>query len=536
MRGKALILAAASTVLLVAGIVSVGAQPQKADKSSAPNILVIMGDDIGYWNLSTYNQGMMGFRTPNIDSIANDGMKFTDAYAENSCTAGRSAFITGQSPFRTGLLKVGLPGAKEGLSGKDPTLAELLKPRGYTSGQFGKNHLGDRNEFLPTVHGFDEFFGNLYHLNAEEEPEQEFYPKDPAFRQRFGPRGVFHCYSTNSLDSTVDPRFGVMGKQKCEDTGPLTRKRMETVDQEFLKAGIDFMERAKKAGKPFFIWFNSTRMHIYTHLKPESKGKTGLGVYADGMVEHDGQVGQLLAELKTLGIADNTIVIYTTDNGAEILLWPDGGMTPFHGEKNTTWEGGFRAPMMVKWPGHVKPGSVSNDIISLLDWVPTLMAATGQADITDDLLKGYAAGGKSYKVHLDGYNQLPMLESQGPGARKEFFYFTDDGSLSALRYNNWKLLFSVQRAHGFDVWQEPYVTLRVPMLFNLRMDPFERAEESEDYARWRVDNLWVMVPAQAIVGQFLQTFKAYPPRAKPGSFNLDQVLQKMQEGNGGSSN
>jgi arylsulfatase A-like enzyme len=536
MRGKALILAAASTVLLVAGIVSVGAQPQKADKSSAPNILVIMGDDIGYWNLSTYNQGMMGFRTPNIDSIANDGMKFTDAYAENSCTAGRSAFITGQSPFRTGLLKVGLPGAKEGLSSKDPTLAELLKPRGYTSGQFGKNHLGDRNEFLPTVHGFDEFFGNLYHLNAEEEPEQEFYPKDPAFRQRFGPRGVFHCYSTNSLDSTVDPRFGVMGKQKCEDTGPLTRKRMETVDEEFLKAGIDFMERAKKAGKPFFIWFNSTRMHIYTHLKPESKGKTGLGVYADGMVEHDGQVGQLLAELKTLGIADNTIVIYTTDNGAEILLWPDGGMTPFHGEKNTTWEGGFRAPMMVKWPGHVKPGSVSNDIISLLDWVPTLMAATGQADITDELLKGYAAGGKSYKVHLDGYNQLPMLESQGPGARKEFFYFTDDGSLSALRYNNWKLLFSVQRAHGFDVWQEPYVTLRVPMLFNLRMDPFERAEESEDYARWRVDNLWVMVPAQAIVGQFLQTFKAYPPRAKPGSFNLDQVLQKMQEGNGGSSN
>jgi arylsulfatase len=536
MHGKALILAVASAVLVIAGIVLVGAQPQKADKSSAPNILVIMGDDIGYWNLSTYNQGMMGFRTPNIDSIANDGMKFTDAYAENSCTAGRSAFITGQSPFRTGLLKVGLPGAKEGLSGKDPTLAELLKPRGYTSGQFGKNHLGDRNEFLPTVHGFDEFFGNLYHLNAEEEPEQEFYPKDPAFRQRFGPRGVFHCYSTNSLDSTVDPRFGVMGKQKCEDTGPLTRKRMETVDQEFLKAGIDFMERAKKAGKPFFIWFNSTRMHIYTHLKPESKGKTGLGVYADGMVEHDGQVGQLLAELKTLGIADNTIVIYTTDNGAEILLWPDGGMTPFHGEKNTTWEGGFRAPMMVKWPGHVKPGSVSNDIISLLDWVPTLMAATGQADITDDLLKGYAAGGKSYKVHLDGYNQLPMLESQGPGARKEFFYFTDDGSLSALRYNNWKLLFSVQRAHGFDVWQEPYVTLRVPMLFNLRMDPFERAEESEDYARWRVDNLWVMVPAQAIVGQFLQTFKAYPPRAKPGSFNLDQVLQKMQEGNCGSSN
>ena len=501
-----------------------------------PNILVIMGDDIGFWNVSTYNQGMMGYRTPNIDSIANDGMKFTDAYAENSCTAGRAAFITGQSPFRTGLLKVGLPGAKEGLSDKDPTLAELLKPLGYTNGQFGKNHLGDRNEFLPTVHGFDEFFGNLYHLNAEEEPEHEFYPKDPAFRQRFGPRGVLHCYATETSDPTTDPRFGVMGKQKCEDTGPLTRKRMETVDEEFVKASIDFMGRANKAGKPFFVWFNSTRMHIFTHLKPASKGKTGLGVYADGMVEHDGQVGELLTELKTLGIESNTIVIYTTDNGAEILLWPDGGMTPFHGEKNTTWEGGFRAPMMVKWPGHIKPGGTSNDIISLLDWVPTLMAAAGQPDVKDRLLKGYSIGSNTYKVHLDGYNQLPMLEGEGPGTRKEFFYFTDDGSLSALRYENWKMLFSVQRARGLDVWQEPYVTLRVPMLFNLRMDPFERAEESEDYARWRIDNLWVMMPAQVIVGQFLQTFRDYPPRAKPGSFNLDQVLQKMQAGGGGSDN
>ena len=517
-----------SVVLLLAALIA-GRVPS-TEAQAKPNILMIMGDDIGYWNLSTYNQGMMGYRTPHIDSIAGEGMKFIDAYAENSCTAGRSAFITGQSPFRTGLLKVGLPGAKEGLSDKDPTLAELLKPLGYVSGQFGKNHLGDRNEFLPTVHGFDEFFGNLYHLNAEEEPEQEFYPKDPTFRQKFGPRGVLHCYGTDSFDSTSDPRFGPIGTQKCEDTGPLTRKRMETVDEEFLKSGIDFMERANKGGKPFFVWFASTRMHIYTHLKPESKGKTGLGVYADGMVEHDSQVGQLLAELQKLGVANNTIVIYTTDNGAELLLWPDGGMTPFHGEKNTTWEGGFRVPMLVKWPGHIKPGSTSNDIISLLDWVPTLMAATGQPDIKDKLLKGYLAGGKTYKVHLDGYNQLQLLQGEGPGARKELFYFTDDGSLSALRYNNWKLLFSVQRAHGFDVWQEPYVTLRVPMLFNLRMDPFERAEESEDYARWRADNLWVMMPAQAIVARFLQTFREYPPRAKPGSFNLDQVLQKMQEG------
>jgi arylsulfatase len=507
-----------------------------------PNILVIMGDDIGYWNLSTYNQGMMGYRTPHIDSIAAEGMKFTDAYSENSCTAGRSAFITGQSPFRTGLLKVGLPGAKEGLSAKDPTLAELLKPLGYANGQFGKNHLGDRNEFLPTVHGFDEFFGNLYHLNAEEEPEQEFYPKDPAFKQKFGPRGVLHCYATatdsfhsmmgSSMSSSVpmvDPRFGPVGKQSCEDTGPLTRKRMETADQEFLQASIFFMERAHQAGKPFFVWFNSTRMHIYTHLKPESRGKTGLGVYADGMAEHDGQVGRLLAELDKLGIVNNTIVIYTSDNGAELLLWPDGGMTPFHGEKNTTWEGGFRAPMMVKWPGHIKPGGISNDIISLLDWLPTLMAAAGQPDIKDKLLNGYSAGGKTYKVHLDGYNQLPMLQGEGPGARKEFFYFTDDGSLSALRYNDWKMLFSLQRAHGFDVWQEPYVTLRLPMLINLRMDPFERAEESADYPRWRIDNAWAFVPAQAIVAQFLQTFKEFPPRAKPGSFSLDQALQTMQQ-------
>ncbi len=431
--------------LFLAAVSGAALAQQKEAASSAPNILVIMGDDIGYWNLSTYNQGMMGYRTPNIDSIANEGMKFTDAYAENSCTAGRSAFITGQSPFRTGLLKVGLPGAKEGLSDKDPTLAELLKARGYTSGQFGKNHLGDRNEFLPTVHGFDEFFGNLYHLNAEEEPEQEFYPKGPAFKQKFGPRGVLHCYATDSFDSTADPRFGPMGKQKCEDTGPLTRKRMETVDDEFLKSGIDFMERANKAGKPFFVWFASTRMHIYTHLTPQWKGKTGLGVYADGMIEHDSQVGQLLAELKKLGIADNTIVVYTTDNGAELLLWPDGGMMPFHGEKNTTWDGGFRVPGAGHHPlsGQLerKCQTLPLDQIRPSDQTQHPQCCTYLRDVT---LEGYSVGDKTYKVHLDGYDQTAMLTGKGPGARKEFFYFTDDGSLSALRYT-----------HGLAVWQEP---------------------------------------------------------------------------------
>jgi arylsulfatase A-like enzyme len=500
-----------------------------------PNILVIMGDDIGYWNLSTYNQGMMGYRTPNLDRIANEGIKFTDAYAENSCTAGRSAFITGQSPFRTGLLKVGLPGAKEGLSDKDPTIAELLKPMGYMSGQFGKNHLGDRNEFLPTVHGFDEFFGNLYHLNAEEEPEHEDYPKNPEFKQKFGPRGVLHCFATDVDDTTVDPRFGPMGKQKCEDTGPLTKKRMETVDEEFLKGSLDFIDRSHKAGKPFFVWFNSTLMHIWTHLPPQWKGKTGLGVYPDGMVELDSHVGQLLKKLDDLGIADNTIVIFTTDNGAEVMTWPDGGTIPFRGEKNTTWEGGFRVPMLVRWPGHIQPGMIANDPMSLQDWLPTLAGAAGEPGIKEKLLSGYSAGGRTYKVHLDGYNFLPYLtgvEANGP--RKEFFYFTDDGDLSALRYGNWKILFMVQRAHGLEVWQEQYATLRFPILENLRSDPFERADESIDYGKWRVDHLFLLVPAQAIVGQFLQSFKEFPPRAKPGSFTIAKALDSLYRNSNGS--
>ena len=481
-----------------------------------PNILVIWGDDIGQFNVSAYNMGMMGYRTPNIDRIADEGMLFTDSYGENSCTAGRAAFITGQSPFRTGLLKVGLPGAKEGISEKDPTIAGLLKDEGYMTGQFGKNHLGDRDEHLPTNHGFDEFFGNLYHLNAEQEPENEDYPKNPEFKKKFGPRGVIH--------STADG--------KIEDTGPLTKKRMETIDVEVLDRTMDFIDRAQDADKPFFVWFNTTRMHIWTHLKDESKGVTGQGVYADGMAEHDKMVGQLLDKLDQLDISDNTIVMYATDNGAEVMTWPDGGTTMFKGEKNTTWEGGFRVPTMVRWPGKIKPGQVSNEIISHQDWMPTLLAAVGNTSVKEDLLKGRSVNGRDINVHLDGYNFLPyFLGEEEKGPRKEMFYFTDDGSVSALRYNDWKINFSVQRAHGADVWSEPFVTLRLPMYTNLRMDPFERAaEEGIDYEHWAFDRLFVLVPAQVIVKNFLQTFIEYPPRQKPGSFSLDRVLEELQQG------
>ena len=480
-----------------------------------PNILVIWGDDIGWFNISAYNRGMMTYRTPNIDRIANEGMMFTDAYGQNSCTAGRAAFITGQSPFRTGLLKVGLPGAKEGLMKEDPTIAELLKPMGYATGQFGKNHLGDLDEHLPSNHGFDEFFGNLYHLNAEEEPENPDYPKNPEFKKKFGPRGVIHSFADG----------------RVTDTGPLTRKRMETIDEEVTAGALGFIDKAVKSDKPFFLWYNTTRMHIWTHLKPKSKGVTGQGIYADGMAEHDGMVGQLLDKLDELGIADNTIVMYSTDNGAELMSWPDGGMIPFRGEKNTTWEGGFRVPMMVKWPGKIKPGQVSNEIISMEDWLPTLLAAAGDPKITEKLLKGHKAGKMKFKVHLDGYNLLPYLTGQEKeGPRKEMFYFTDDGSLSALRYGDWKLMFSEQRAHGLDVWQEPLVTLRLPKIFNLRQDPFERADhESIGYATWRLDRTFLLVPAQTYVGEFLSTFKEFPPRQKPGTFSLDHVLETLQE-------
>ena len=481
-----------------------------------PNILIIWGDDIGWFNVSAYNNGMMSYQTPNIDRIANDGIVFTDSYGQNSCTAGRAAFITGQSPFRTGLLKVGLPGAKEGLSEKDPTLGGLLKDEGYMTGQFGKNHLGDRDEHLPSNHGFDEFFGNLYHLNAEEEPENVDYPKNPAFKEEFGPRGV--------ISSTADG--------KIEDTGPLTRKRMETIDMEVLDRTMNFMDRAHSADKPFFVWFNTTRMHVWTHLKPESQGVTGYGIYADGMAEHDNHVGQLLDKLDELGIADNTIVMYSTDNGAETFTWPDGGTTIFKGEKNTTWEGGFRVPTAVRWPAKIKPGQVSNEIISHEDWVPTLLAAVGKPNVKEELLDGRRVNGRNVKVHLDGYNFLPyFLGEEEKGPRKEFFYFTDDGSVSALRYNDWKIQFTEQRAHGGDVWMEPYVTLRMPQFTNLRMDPFERAaHEAMSYTQWKFERMFVMVPAQVIVREFLTTFQQFPPRQKPGSFSLDRVLDELSQG------
>ncbi|MFO1150701.1 MAG: arylsulfatase [Alsobacter sp.] len=513
---------------LLASIGSLAALPAKA-QTPKPNILVIMGDDIGYWNISAYNRGMMGYRTASIDRLANEGAIFTDYYAQQSCTAGRAAFITGQSPMRTGLLKVGLPGAKEGLSDKDPTIAELLKPQGYVSGQFGKNHLGDRNEFLPTVHGFDEFFGNLYHLNAEDEPEHPDYPKTAGFAAQFGPRGVLKCVATNAATPGDDPRFGPWGKQRCEDTGPLTKKRMETVDREFLGASIDFMDRAVRDKKPFFVWFNPTRMHIWTRLTPSAEGKTGLGIYPDGMVEHDGQVGELLGELDRLGIADNTIVVYTTDNGAETFSWPDGGTTPFRGEKNTNWEGGYRVPALIRWPGVVPPRSEINEIFSAEDWASTLVAAAGEPAVKEKLLQGYEAAGTTYKVHLDGYDQRDLLAAKGPSKRREFFYWTDDGDLAGLRYDQWKAVFMKQEAHGLEVWSRPMLTLRLPLLFNLRSDPFERAEmESGDYVRWFIEHAFLLVPAQAIVGGMIASFQQFPPRQRPGTFSVEQAMERLR--------
>ena len=485
-------------------------------KTSKPNILVIFGDDIGFWNVSYNNDGMMGYRTPNIDRLAKEGARFTDYYAEQSCTAGRSAFITGQMPVRTGLTKVGVPGADLGIQPEDPTLAELLKPLGYATGQFGKNHLGDKDEFLPTSHGFDEFFGNLYHLNAEETPEHPNYPKDPAFRKKFGPRGV--------LRSTADG--------KIEDTGPLTKKRMETVDEEFLEATLDFIDRQHKAGKPWFTWFNSTRMHYFTHVPKEWSGKSGLNYYADGMLQHDNHVGQLLTKLDDLGIADNTIVIYTTDNGPHLNMWPDGAIAPFRGEKNTNWEGGYRVPFVIRWPGKIAADTVYNDIASHTDWVPTLMAAVGDADISSKLLKGHTIGERTYKVHLDGYNLLPMLTGKGGDwPRKEFFYWNDDGQLVAMRMERWKLVFMEQQAHQFRVWMEPFVQLRLPLVFDLRMDPFERAQEdSNTYYHWMEGIVqFVALPAQATAGKMIKTLMTYPPRQKPASFNLDEVMSSLHQ-------
>jgi len=518
---------------LVVPLLMAANQLQAADK---PNILIIMSDDVGITNLSVHSRGLVGYTTPNIDRIANEGVLFTDYYGEQSCTAGRSAFITGQSPLRTGLTKVGLPGSPLGIQPEDPTLAELLKPLGYMTGQFGKNHLGDRNEYLPTVHGFDEFFGNLYHLNAEEEPENEDYPKDPAFHAKFGPRGVLDCVATTKESKIDDARFGPMGKQECTDTGPLTKKRMETADEEFLARTIDFIERAHKADEPFLAWVNTSRMHFYTHLKPESKGKTGLGIYADGMVEHDGHVGELLDLLDDLKITDNTIVIYTSDNGPHYNEWPDGGISPFRGEKNTNWEGGYRVPGMVRWPARFKAGTVSNEIVSHLDWVPTLLAAVGEADIKAELKNGHEVANRKYKVHLDGYNLLPHLSGEeGEMPRSEFFYFTDDGVLAALRYDQWKLVFAEQRAARFDVWRDPFVMLRAPKIFNLRSDPYERADtDSNSYNHWWVERAFLFAPAQQYVGKFLATFKEFPPRQTPAKFNLDDVMKTLTESTGGN--
>jgi arylsulfatase len=507
-----------------------------ADKK--PNILIIWGDDIGQFNISAYNMGMMGYKTPNIDRIGQGGAVFTDWYGQQSCTAGRAAFITGQSPIRTGLTKVGLPGAKEGLTKDDPTLAGLLKPLGYTTGQFGKNHLGDRNEMLPTVHGFDEWFGNLYHLNAEEEPENVDYPKNPAFKEKFGPRGVMHCFASDKDDPTDDPRFGKMGKQTCEDTGPLTKKRMETVDEEVTAATLKFMDKAVKADKPFFVWWNSSRMHVFTHLKKESEGKTGLGIYADGMIEHDGQVGQLLAKLKELGIEDNTIVMYSTDNGAEKMTWPDGGTTMFRGEKNTSWEGGFRVPTLIRWPGVIKPGTVINDIGAHEDMIPTLLAAAGDTTVKEDLLKGKKVGDMTYKVHLDGYNLMPFLKGEvAEWPRNEFIYWTDDGSVAALRYRDYKILFLKQNGLGLRVWQHPFEELRAPLITNLRMDPFELAEEENTmgYVHWYIEHMFAFGSAATYVGGFLQSFREFPPRMKPGSFSLDRVMESVTASGKGSN-
>ena len=493
---------------------------------SKPNILAIFGDDIGMWNISAYHRGMMGGSTPNIDRIAAEGAIFTDYYAQQSCTAGRSAFVTGQHPFRTGLLTVGLPGAELGLQAEDPTLATLLKNHGYATAQHGKNHLGDRNEFLPTVHGFDEFYGNLYHLNAEEEPEDPDYPKDPAFHAQFGPRGVLKTRATDREDSTADPRFGVVGKQTIEDTGALTRKRMETADEEFLDATLDFMQRAAESQKPFFIWHNTTRVHVWTHLKEESQCVTGFGLYADGMKEFDDDIGTMLAKLDELGIADNTIVIVTTDNGVQSFTYPDGGTIPFRGFKGTTWEGGFRVPAVVRWPGTVKPNTVINDIFSMEDWVPTLMAAVGEPDVKEKLLTGHEANGKTYKVHLDGYDQTELLAGRGPGKRQEIFYFDDQGNLNAIRYGRWKIHFTLMTD-----WVNGGRQTGWPKVVDLRTDPFERAmEESDLYLRWYSDKMWSFVPAQAVTAQFLSTFQEFPQRQELPSFNINAVLDKLGAG------
>jgi arylsulfatase len=516
-------------------------QAKKSDSSDKkPNILIIWGDDIGQSNLSCYSKGLMGYRTPNIDRIAKEGAICTDYYAEQSCTAGRSSFITGQCTYRTGLSKVGMPAAPQGLQARDVTIAQLLKNMGYVTGQFGKNHLGDRNEFLPTVHGFDEFYGNLYHLNAEEEPEHEDYPnaKDfPDFKKNFGPRGVLHCYASDKDDKTVDQRFGKVGKQIIEDTGALTRKRMETIDDETCKAAKDFIKRAHKDDEPFFVWYNTTHMHAWTHVKPKSKGQAGRwqSEYHDTMIDHDKNVGEMLDLLDELGLAEDTFVMYSTDNGPHMNTWPDGGMTPFRNEKNSNWEGAFRVPAMFRWPGHIKPGTELNGIMSHLDMLPTILSVAGDPGVKEKLKKGMDVGGTKFKVHLDGQDQSKYLTGKAEESpRQGFMYFKDDGEIVGLRFDNWKAVFMEQRVAGtLAIWQEPFVKLRCPLLFNLRIDPYERGNiTSNTYYDWMFRRIYILGPAQKIVGDFMATFKEFPPSQSPGSFTIEQAHSMMEDAMG----
>lgn len=519
--------------LAVMTAMAVGDVETRAQTPKPPNILVIWGDDIGESNISAYSLGLMGYKTPNIDRIAREGMIFTDMYADQSCTAGRSSFITGQCTIRTGLSKVGMPGAPQGLQAADVTIASLLKDKGYATGQFGKNHLGDRNEYLPTLHGFDEFYGNLYHLNAEEEPEQTDYPKNPEFLKRFGPRGVLDCKASETDDPTVDPRFGKIGKQTIKDTGPLNKKRMETIDDDVANRAVDFIKRQSKSGKPFFTWVNFTHMHARTHTKPESLGQAGeaQSFYHDAMMDHDKNVGQILDAIDELKLADDTIVIYSTDNGPHRNTWPDAGMTKFRSEKNTGWEGAYRVPQVVRWPGKIKPGSICNEIMSQLDWAPTLLAAAGDTEVKEKLLKGIEVNGRKYKNHLDGYNFLPYLTgATEKGPRTEFFYFSDDGDLLGLRYDNWKVHFMVQDQDGtLEIWQREFRGLRLPYMFNLRTDPYEHARiTSNTYWDWVFDHAWILYPMGDVVGPFLKSFEEFPPVQKPGSFTVGNAFKQLQ--------
>ncbi len=494
--------------------------------SERPNILILWGDDIGWWNISYNSRGQMGYRTPNIDRIANEGVAFTDYYGQQSCTAGRAAFLTGQNPIRTGLTKVGMPGSDLGLQAEDPTIAELLKPLGYVTGQFGKNHLGDQDKFLPTMHGFDEFFGNLYHLNAEEEPEDPDYPTDPAFKARFGPRGVIHSWADGN------------GGQRIEDTGPLTKKRMETIDDEVTDEALRFIDEAHRSDKPFFLWWNTTAMHFRTHPAAKHKGKSnGQGDYADVMVAHDENVGRMLEKLDELGIAENTIVMYSTDNGVHYNSWPDAGITPFRSEKNTNWEGAFRVPTFVRWPAKIADGTVLNGIVTHQDWLPTLLAAAGEGDIVAKLLEGHQAGDKTYKVHIDGYDMLPYLTGEAKESpRRFFFYMSDDGDIMAIRHGDWKLVLMEQRATALACWFEPFVALRAPKMFNLRRDPFERADESSNtYWDWVISHAYLLYGMQGLVAQQIEDFVKYPPRQKPASFNLEAVMRKLEDASGGAN-